>query len=116
MDYEYQSVNINQLNQLNHELINTGNTAMNDVLLNRGFINFENFILDVLDIMPVITDNELLSYVFYNVSILNAMNLYITSNNYPEINDMMSLVSVYRRIYVHNHVLNNRDMVTPRQV
>ena len=115
MNFNEANIN-NQLNQLNHELIMACDVAMNDVLLNRPFIDYNNYILDVIESLTVITENELLVYVFYNIHILNAMNTYLTHNNMPERNDMVSLVYAYRRLYARNYVANNRERVIVRQV
>lgn len=103
------------INYVNQGLIVTCEDAMEQVNNEQPNLNFNAYVDEVLLDMPAIHEDNVLQYIYYNLNVLNMMNVYLSEHNIPAVYNIVTLVIRYRRVYVTNHITNNRNRILVRQ-
>jgi len=99
------------LNYVNQGIIITCEETMRRVNNEQPNLNYNVYIDEVLSEIPLIQEDNLLQYIYYDLNVLNRMNEYLIEHDLPPVYDIVSLVSIYRRVYACSHIINNRDRI-----
>tara|TARA_B100000035_G_C20880891_1_gene500505 strand:+ start:475 stop:858 length:384 start_codon:yes stop_codon:yes gene_type:complete len=102
------------LNNVNQGIIITCDEIMRHVNNEQPNLNNNVYIDVVLSNIPNIHEEHLFQYIYYDLNILNRMNVYLSDHNIPPIYNIVSLVSIYRRVYASLYIINNMNPILAR--
>jgi hypothetical protein len=97
------------MNNINMDMVTHCENLTTILLGDRPHMHFDDLVNHVMAETPIIQDEHILQYIYYDINVLNAMNHFIRTHNVQAISDIPSLVFRYRRIYMLVYMTNNRD-------